>query len=201
MILSIHDTIRAAERSLQLKQREIMPAAVRAVNGAATTTRGNITGAAKPAYPGMKVGQLRARVEMKRATRAKPTAVLEVSGKPIHLHGRFGMRGRGQRDRFGVQFNQGKMPWKVQTLEGVPVDGTLLQRAFRNRLRASGRAVVFTRLTEERDSHRILVAPGIAVMLRERGQLPGVRTAAAQRLQQLAQREVRFILNRRAAGG
>jgi hypothetical protein len=134
------DMSRARDR-LRLAQREVDPAAVRALNRTITTVRADAVQKLKPEYPGLKAGALRARMKLERANRSTLTAGVVFAGRRIQVYGNFGMRTSG---RFGVRFS--KLPWRVEDhrrRRRFPAE--LLARAFRNRLRRSGRAAVFSR--------------------------------------------------------
>jgi len=190
--IDIRADLSRVQATLGLLEREVMPAAVRAMNKTLTTVRAEASRELRRDYPGVKAGALKARMKLVRATRNRPTAEVVFSGSRIPLYGNFGMRGFG---RFGVRF--GKLPWRVETLEGEAVGRERMARAFRNRLKRGGRAVVFSRETKHRQSHQILVAPGIARALAERPLGATLVRIGRARFLEVLDQEVRFVLSKR----
>lgn len=175
-----------------LVERELMPAAVRAMNKTITTVRAEASKALRRDYPGIKAGKLKARMKLIRATRNKPSAAVVFSGTRFSLFGNFGMRAFG---KWGVRF--AKLPWRVETLEGEAVGADRLARAFRNRLSRSGRAAVFSRESKHRLSHEILVAPGLARAVVERHVGTTLVRIGHARFLMVFDQEVRFMLSKR----
>lgn len=194
--IDISADLQRVQLKVGLLEREVLPAAVRAMNKTLTTVRAEATKELRRDYPGVKASAMKARMKLVRATRGKPTAAVVFSGSRFSLYGNFGMRPFGQ---WGVRFS--KLPWRVETLSGDDATEELKAnplRVFRNRLRSGGRAAVFLRWTEKRLSQEMLLAPGIARAIGERrvGAV-GVRVGRARFAEVFAQ-EVRFILSKRS---
>jgi len=189
--------IRADLQRVQLKvgllEREVMPAAVRAMNKTLTTVRAEATKELRRDYPGVKASAMKARMKLVRATRGKPTAAVVFSGSRFSLYGNFGMRPFGQ---FGVRF--AKLPWRVETLDGDVVGPERMARAFRNRFRRGGRAAVFARESKYRLSQEMLLAPGIARAIGERRVDAILVRVGRARFAEVFAQEVRFILSKRS---
>lgn len=190
--LDIRADLRKVQVTMGLLDRELVPAAVRAMNKTITTVRAEGSKELRPRYPGVKASKLKARMKLVRATRNKQTAAVVFSGGRFPLFGNFGMRTFG---RFGVRFS--KLPWRVETLEGETVGPERMARAFRNRLKRYGRAAVFSRETKYRLSHEILVAPGIARAIVERQIGATLVRIGRARFLDVFDQEVRFVLSKR----
>lgn len=187
-----HDLARV-QAKLGLMERELMPAAVTAMNRTTTTVRAEASKELRRDYPGVKASALKARMKRVLAKRSAPTAAVVFSGGRFSLYGNFGMRSF---DRWGVRFS--KLPWRVETLEGEAVGPERLARAFRNRLRRGGRAVVFSRETKHRLSHEMLLAPGIARAVVERKIGTALVRIGRARFAEAFGQAVRFVLSKRA---
>lgn len=172
--------------------RARLDAAPRAINRALTSGRAEAVRLMRAEYGGLQAGQIRSRIKMVRATRARPVGSLVFSGKRIALYNRFGMRSAG---RFGVRFR--KLPWRLETIDGDPITPDMLARAFRQRGRGSGRASVFARQNAARDSLEVLLAPGVARGLSERRLEPKVRAVMLSRYAVVLDQEMRFRLSKR----
>jgi hypothetical protein len=163
-----HETGKFWQR-IRIHREERMPAAAIAQNRAMASARAQAARLMQPEYGGLKVSELKKRMRLKRASRVNPEASITFSGRRIAVYDRFGMRARG---RFGVRF--GRLPWRMETIGGEPVGSDMLARAFRQR-GSHGRAAVLTRLGKARYPITVLVAPGVARALDERGLLEPVR--------------------------
>lgn len=193
--LDIRADLGRVQATLGLLEREVLPAAVRAINKTLTTVRAEAARELRPMYPGLKVSALKARLKLERATRAKAFGAVVFSGSRISLYGNFGMRAFGT---WGVRF--GKLPWRVETLSGDVATGELKAnptRLFRNRLRRGGRATVFLRWTEQRLSHEMLLAPGVAQALAESAIGNKMVTVGRRRFLEVFDQEARFLLSKR----
>jgi hypothetical protein len=194
-LLDVRHTLGELSARLGLASGERNQAAVRALNRTITTGRKDASADLRDEYPSLKVAQIKGRIKLQRATRAKASATLTFSGKRFSLYGGFGMREiRGKANNFGVRF--AKLPWRLETVSGETVTPDMLARAFRNRGRG-GRATVFSRHTRVRTSHEVLVAPGLARALAERGIRNGLMSAMRQRFGVVLQQEARFVLSKR----
>lgn len=181
-----------AER-LRLLKRERVQAAVRTVNKVLVTVRAEAARELKKEYPGMTIGRLKARLKMKRATSKDLHGALIFSGTRFSLYGNFGMR--GHKGKFGVSFRG--LPWRLETIEGYPVTPEMLERAFRQRARGSGRPSVFARHTSRRESFDILLAPGVARAFSERKIGANLSRLARDRYAVVFPQEARFIVSKR----
>jgi hypothetical protein len=163
--LDIRHDISGAQAKLHLHEKAVMTAAVRAMNRTNTTVRKETANSLQEFYPGMKVSTLKAKLRMTKATRNKPESRLDPAKGRVPLMGNFGMARRG---RFGVYFS--KLPWRIETPDGESIPPQLLQtNAFVNPLQVSGRLVVFVRLGRRRLPIGVLLAPGPAKTIVEKG--------------------------------
>lgn len=152
----------AAEYGLMAEEQAL--AAARALNRTMPSVRALAARRLqREEYPGIKIGTLKGRMQIVRATRNEPRAALVFTAGRFSLYGNFGMRAEG---RWGVRFS--KLPWRLETVTGEPVSAAMLARAFRQRTRRGGRAWVFSRETAARLSFEILYAPGLARAVAER---------------------------------
>lgn len=193
--IDIRADLSGVSARLGVMERELMPAAVRAMNKTLTTVRAEAAREFRPMYAGLKVSAIKARMKLVRATRTKPVAAVVFNGSRFSLYRNFGMRAFGA---WGVRF--GKLPWRVETLSGDIATEELKanpRRLFRNRLRRGGRAAVFLRWTEQRLSHEMLVAPGLAQALVETAIGNKMVTVGRARFLQVFDQEARFILSKR----
>lgn len=181
--------------TLRLTAREAASANARASNRTATGARADAArGLAKQYGGALKIGTIKGRIRLKRATRRDPVAVLTFSGRRFALFGNFGMRTVG---KWGVRFR--RLPWRVETISGESVSAEMLARAFRQRVRSSGRASVFARRTKARASAEILVAPGVARAVAERNIGAALKRAIGTRFPAAFRQEANFLLGKRNA--
>lgn len=189
--LTIGDTLDQLAARLDEYPRQRNAAASRALNRSMATARKQSSTWLRPIYPGVKVAQLKARMGMKLSTSRTLTATLSFSGKRFALYGNFGMRAFGQ---FGVGF--AALPWRIETVSGEEVTPEMLQRAFRNRSTRSGKPLVFSRHTKVRTSHEVLVAPGLARAIDERGLKLPILRVARERFAVVLKQEVTYRVSR-----
>jgi hypothetical protein len=189
--LTIGDSLDQLAARLDEYPKERNAAASRALNRAISGTRKQASTWLRAEYPGIKVAQLKARMTMKLATRGNLTAELSFSGKRFALYDNFGMVAF---DKFGVAF--GKLPWRIETVSGEAVSSDMLHRAFRNRSRRSGKPLVFSRHTKVRTSQEVLVAPGLARAVNERGLKRQILQLARDRFGTVLKQEVTYRLSK-----
>jgi len=189
--LTISDTLDQLAARLDEYPRQRNLAASRALNRAMSAARKQSSTWLRGIYPGIKVAQLKARMGMKLSTSSTLTAVLTFSGKRFALYGNFGMHSFGQ---FGVSFSG--LPWRIETVSGEVVTPEMLQRAFRNRSTRSGKPLVFSRHTKVRTSQEVLVAPGLARAVDERGLKKPILQLARDRFGVVLQQEVTYRLSK-----
>lgn len=191
--IDVRHTLGRLSAELGLYPREQMAAAVRALNRTITTVRAQAARALQKEYPGVKVATLKKRLRFRRATRQKMSAAIDFSGRRIALFGNFGMRAVGQ---WGVRFR--KLPWRIEGVSGEVVTPEILARAFRQR-GTGGRASVMARWTRFRQSHEVLLAPGVARALAERGIGDALVRIGRNRFAVVFAQEARFRLSKRRA--
>lgn len=194
-LLDVRHTLGGLSADLGLMPREHQLAGVRTLNRTIFTARREAAAKLRQLFPGVKVSQLKGRMKLARATRGNMAASLAFSGRRFSLYGNFGMRGiRVGNNNFGVRF--GRLPWRIETVSGEPVPAAMLARAFRNRARGSG-AAVMARHTKVRTSHEVLVAPGIARAVDELGVGGMVITVMRNRFPIVFAQEARYRLSKR----
>jgi hypothetical protein len=181
------------QADLGLYAKETMAAAVRALNRTMGTVRKEAAHELASDYAGIKIGALKARMKLLRATQKSARAAVEFSGRRFPLYGNFAMHASG---RWGVKF--GRLPWRIETISGDTVTPEMLARAFRNRARASGRASVFARHTAARLSFEVLVAPGLARALEERAIGDALIRVGHARFSVVFEQEAKFRLSKRS---
>lgn len=164
VVLDIRSDISGAQDKLNTAKNAVMTAAIRAMNRTTTTVRKECSDELQQYYPGIKVSNLKARMQLVKAVRSVPEARIQYRAGRISMMGNFGMHRRG---KFGVYFS--KLPWRMETPEGDVIPSSMLQtNAFINRLHG-GRQVVFVRLGDRRLPISVLLAPGIAKAVVEKG--------------------------------
>lgn len=194
LVVNVQHDLGKLVADLKLMPSEQKAAGVRALNRTMTTVRAEAARSLKGAYPGLLVGDIKKRIRLKRASGSDraPSAVLIFSGRRIALYGKFGMRSFG---RWGVSFRG--LPWRLETISGDAVTPEMLARAFRQRARG-GRAGVFARHTEKRESFELLVAPGVARAVAERAIGDVLVRIAHRRFSETYAQEAKFRLSKRA---
>jgi hypothetical protein len=191
-IIEIRHTLDRLSARLSLLPAERLQAAVRALNRTMTTVRAEAARELQDEYVGMRIAAIKKRLRFTRATRANPSATITFSGKRIPLYGNFNMRGVG---RWGVRFRG--LPWRLETISGDAVTPEMLERAFRQRSRRTGRADVFARHTSRRESFDLIVAPGIARAFAERNIGVALERVARDRFEIVFEQEAKFRLSKR----
>jgi hypothetical protein len=169
-------------------------ASVRALNRGAEASRTEAVKDLRKIYPGLKAGSIRARIDLRKATRGKLQSAATFSSSRIPLMGNFGMRARGQ---FGVRFKS--LPYRIETVKGDKVDSAMLERAFRNRLNESGRAVVLSRHGKARYPIGVLLAPPLSKAVVEKKLIEGLAKVGRDRLVAEYERSLRFLIEKRKA--
>jgi hypothetical protein len=175
-------------------ESEHKSATVRGLNRAVESARAEAVRKLRPLYPGLKVSSIRNRIKLKFASRTTLMSQARFSGSRIPAFGNFGMRSVG---RFGVRF--GKLPYRLETPEGDLVDGAMLQRAFRNRLTATGRAAVLSRVGKDRMPITVLLAPALGQAVVEKQLLQALGTVGRERFMSEYNRAIQMIVARRRA--
>lgn len=194
-MLDISSNIAELQRKYDLLPEELAKAIPRSINRAMIAVRRESTNTLRPLYPGIKVGALNRRIQGAAAKAGVPRASLTFLSGRFNLYGNFGMQTFG---KFGVRFR--KLPWRIQTLSGDEISPEMLARTFRNRLRAGGRATVFSRWNRHRESAEILVAPGLDVAYVDRRVDARLAAVARKRFPEVFIQQARFLLSRRSLG-
>ena len=195
MKIDIRDNIAELQRKYSLLPEELARAVPRSINRTMIAVRKEGTDNLRPLYPGIKVGGLLKRIRGEPAKAGLPLAKLTFLSGRFNMYGNFGMQGF---DKFGVRFR--KLPWKIETLSGDEVSPEMMARAFRNRLRAGGRATVFSRWSKHRLSAEILVVPGLSRAYVERHLGAKLATVARKRFPEVFLQQARFLLSKRSLG-
>lgn len=197
--LNIRHDLARLEADLGLYAAEKMKAGVRAINRTLTTVRAEGAREMAKEYPGIQIKMLKSRLRFQRATQAAPRAVLEFSAGRIPLYGNFGMQAlRGRKNKkFGVRFS--KLPWRIETVSGETVSAEMLARVFRNRSSRTGAPLIFSRHTNVRTSHEVLIAPGLNSAFVERKVGDLLLRVGRQRFAVALVQESKFQLSKRNA--
>jgi len=193
--IDISHNLAELQRKYSLLPEELLRAVPRSINRTMVAVSKEGTTQLRLLYPGIKVGGLLKRMKRESATASLLRAAIVFSAGRFNLYGNFGMQAFG---KFGVRFR--KLPWRIETLSGDPVTPDMLARAFRNRLRAGGRATVFSRHTKHRLSAEILLAPGLAVAYTERHLGAKLAAVARKRFPEVFLQQARFLLSKRSLG-
>lgn len=191
--IDIRHTLDRLSADLGLFPKEHMAAAVRALNRTMTTVRAEAARSLQKEYPGVKVGDIKKRLRFRRASAREMRAAIVFSGRRFVLFGNFGMRAVG---KWGVRFR--KLPWRIEGVSGDPVSPEILARAFRQR-GTGGRANVMSRWSKYRQSAEILLAPGVARALAERGIGDALVRVGRSRFAVAFAQEAKFRLSKRSA--
>ena len=190
--IDIRHTLGKLSAELGLYPKEHKAAAVRALNRTMTTVRAESARTLQKEYPGVKIADLKKRLKFRRATSKQMSAAIDFSGRRFVLFGNFGMRAVG---KWGVRFR--KLPWRIEGVSGDVVTPEILARAFRQR-GTGGRANVMARWTKFRQSHEILLAPGVARALGERGIGDALVRLGRNRFAVVFVQEAKFRLSKRS---
>jgi hypothetical protein len=185
--LDIRADMQGALDKLALHKRSIEAAASSAINRTLTTVRQAAMPDLRTLYPGLKVGALKGRAKLVKATRAKLTGRVIFRGSRIPMLGNFGMKRIG---RFGVRWTS--LPWKVETISGETVGQEWLQRAFVNKLKRGDRNAILVRVGNKRLPITVLVAPGLAEAVVARGILSAMNSKGSQVFRTNFARELAF---------
>ena len=191
--IDVRHTLGKLSAELGLYPKEHKAAAVRALNRTMTTVRAESARSLQKEYPGVKVAALKKRLRFRRANQKDMRAAIDFSGRRIVLFGNFGMRAVG---KWGVRFS--KLPWRIEGVSGDVVTPEILARAFRQR-GTGGRANVMSRWTKYRQSAEILLAPGVARALAERGIGEALVRLGRTRFAVVFEQEAKFRLSKRSA--
>ncbi len=190
--IDIRHSLGKLSAELGLYPKEHKAAAVRALNRTMTAVRAEAARALQKEYAGVKIATLKKRLRFRRASQKEMRAAIDFSGRRIVLFGNFGMRAVG---KWGVRF--GKVPWRIEGVSGDPVTPAILARAFRQR-GTGGRANVMSRWTKFRQSAEILLAPGVARALAERGIGNALVRLSRSRFSVVFEQEAKFRLSKRS---
>jgi hypothetical protein len=143
MQYDVKHTLDALMRDLELTPRETIQAAVGATNGAIRTTIAFAARLVAPHYPGLKIGAIKRQIRAEWASarqREDVRGALMFSVKRFRIFSNF----RATQTARGVRLGRGA-PWRIETLDGAPVDAAALANAFIQRSRRSGLAQVLKR--------------------------------------------------------
>lgn len=185
-----HDLNRLQGRLEQLP-RERLQAAVRALNRTMVTVRAQAARDMGAAYPGLRIAAVKSRIKFTRATRTKAAAALTFSAKRFRLIS-FGVRQ-------GAAGVRGRVPWGLETGDGLRLTQADLQQAFIRTSRQYGVANVFRRVGRERYPITVVLAPSLASAFRELSIGDRLAKLARERFAVVFAQEAAFRLSRRAA--
>ena len=207
--IKILHTLDEYSRRLGLLNEERMQAAVRTLNRTMTTVRAEGAREMAGIYPGLKIRTIKAQMKFARATRGRPEAVITFSGKRFRLFGnwpltktvtakgvRTRLRGFGSA-RAGVALP--RLPFRVETGDGVAVSAAELRQAFIQRAASSGVPNVFIRTGRGRYPISVLVAPSLAAAFVEKGIGDALSRSARMRFETVFVQEAKFRLSKRGA--
>lgn len=151
-----HDLDRL-QKQLTLSARELLSATTRSINRTMTSVRAEGARDLGGLYPGIRVGLIKSRIAMQRASAARNVGVLGFSGKRFSL---FGNWVRSQ-TKNGVRLG-GRRPWRMETLDGKVVDDAVLAHAFIQRAKRTGRPHVWMRVGGQRYPITALLGSSLA---------------------------------------
>lgn len=160
----VKHTLRRLEAGLSEYPSQIMAAAVRSLNRTIFTVRKEAATAMARDLPGLKIGTIKRQLKLLRATRTRPTAILQFSEKRFRLFGNFVTR----QTKTGVPLR--RVPWRIENLEGEPISADQLRHAFIQRShRGAVNVWLRTSLVGKRYPITALVAPSLASAFVARG--------------------------------
>lgn len=188
-----HDLGRlSAELGLMAKEREA--AALRALNRTMSTVRAESSRALAPEYSGLRIGAIKRRIKLSRASRASLRAMLDFSNRRLRL-----FNWRVTQSRAGVR---GRLPGTILRVDAVsgrvqPIAAGDLRHAFIQRSRAYGTANVWLRQGKDRYPIDVLVAPSPSEVLVQKKINEALGRRARERFQVVFAQEAKFRLSKR----
>lgn len=172
-------------RDLELTPQETMAAHVRAVNRTLFTLRKEEAAMASESLPGVKIGTIKARMLLARATKRQPGGYLQLGSGRFRLFGNFASAGR----RGGVTMR--RPPWRIEALDGTPITAQDLRRAFIARSKA-GAAHVWVRVGARRYPITALVAPSLSAHALAKGGADVLQTRGRERYLVVLEQETKY---------
>lgn len=179
------------EAQLRLYPKEMLAADVRTKNRTAAATRTDTVRRLRTDLPGLKAGVIRNQLKIKRATVDQPIAILEFTAKRFRLFGNF----RTRQTKSGV--STGRLPWRLEALDGDRIPPQVLRHAFIQRARTSGVPNVWIRVGGNRYPITAIVVSSLATAYRDRGLGADVLRFARARYRRVYAQEMRFRIARR----
>ncbi len=190
-VIDIRHDLGRLVADLGLMQKEILPAAVRAINRTMTTVRAEAARRMQPNYRGLKVSALKKQMRFQRATRSKAVAWVTFSAR------RFGLfqNWKTRQTRQGVRVSQ--LPWALETWDGTRIDIGKLRQAFIQR--PGGKSNVYVRIGQQRYPIQGLVVPGLSAAFVQLRIGEALVITARNRFAQAFAQEAKFRLSKRGA--
>ncbi len=177
-------------RRVQLSAVEFRRASVRALNKTMTTVRAEGARELADLYPGIKIGTIKARISMDRATAARSSGALSFSGKRFRLYGNW----VNAQTKTGVRLGASRRPWRLETLDGTVVTEDALAHAFIQRSTKTGKPHVWIRVGAARYPITALLGSSLAEAFDKKGIGPKLIRISKDRFAVIFQQEARFAM-------
>jgi len=189
-----HD-LQGLEARLRLHPKELLAADLRTKNRTAASTRTEAVRRLRPEFGSLKAGTIRRQIKLVRATPGTPRAILEFSAKRFRLFGNYG----GSQTKTGVRI--GRLPWRIEALDGDVVPPQALAHAFIQRGRMSGVPNVWIRTGTKRYSITALLASSLASAFKVGGLGAGLVSFGRSRYRVVFAQEMKFRVSKRLSRG
>lgn len=194
-----HDLGRlSANLGLMAKDRQA--AALRAINRTLSTVRAESSRTLAEDLTGLKIGAIKKRIRLDRATRAKLRGVLEFSNKRLRL---FNWNVPQVRTPWGTGIRtSGRMPKGLLRVDAVsgharPVSAAELRSAFVQRARLGRAPNIWLRQGKHSMPIDVIVTPSLSEILVQRRLNEAFARRARERFSIVFAQEARFRLSRR----
>lgn len=182
---TVKHSLEKLEAALRRYPRELLAADVRARNRTAASSRTQAVRRLRADLP-IKAGALRRQIKVSRAVLGKAPAVLEFSAKRFRLFGNWNAR----QSAAGVRI--GRVPWRMESLDGEPIAPQALAHAFIQRARASGVPNVWVRVGARRYPITAILASSVSTTLRDRGHKNALLEFGRARFREVRAQEMNY---------
>lgn len=186
-----HDLDRL-QKQLDLSAQELLRATTRAINRTMTSVRASGARDLGGIYPGIKLGLIKSRIAMQRASAARNVGVLGFSGKRFRLFGNWVQT----QTKNGVRLGR-RRPWRIETLDGRVVDDSALAHAFIQRGKRTGRPNVWVRVGAQRYPITALLGSSLAEAFKGKNIGEHILAISRERFGTVLEQEANFALLKR----
>lgn len=178
-------------------------ATARALNKTMTTARAQSARDLKKVYGALKIGVIKRRIKLLRASRSRQESTLLFNGGRFRLFGnwpisktvtRTGVRTRLRGVSSSGRITTRGLPYGIEMGSGLKVDPAELRNAFIQRSRKTQTPHVWMRLARPRYPIDVLLVPGLGRAVVEKNILTSIERAAVSRYPTVLARELEYAL-------